>query len=366
LLNKHFKIGIRADASPDIGIGHIMRCVSIAHGMQESAMEPIFICENENARSIINSEGFRFIRFNKNGETLCSEIPELISIIQREGIDTILVDSYNASDKYLLELMNCIPTVYIDGLYRCSAEISGVINYNSAAKESEYKKRFAGKKTALMVGLDYVPIRKQFLLSEPRKINEEVKNILVTTGATDNYGFVKSLCGFWLKKKFYPSIKKHIVIGGMYKQKESVINMLDKDNSFIIHEGISDLSALMKKTDIAISAAGTTVYELLAMGIPSVIMSFADIQNTAQELIPAISWAGDIRDDLDSDELSADAVARVSLLVKELIESRSIRLNMSKQAFKCVDGKGIYRIAKIIRKIAETAETENERMRVNN
>ena len=53
----------RADASPKIGFGHIMRCLSLAQGCKTQGCNVTFItnCESEEIKQQLLVEGFRIV-----------------------------------------------------------------------------------------------------------------------------------------------------------------------------------------------------------------------------------------------------------------------------------------------------------------
>ena len=191
----HNRIGIRADASPQLGMGHVMRCISIAQALSGIGVESIFICANDYPAETVLAYGFEINVLDSDYKMMESEIVPMLEVVDQLNLSGILVDSYYATDYYLSCMQERVSVVYIDGLYRCKADIAGVINYNAAAHIEEYEKRFEGKKTTLMVGLAFTPLRNEFRMKSGNKvIRKKVASILLTTGATDNYGVVVELC----------------------------------------------------------------------------------------------------------------------------------------------------------------------------
>lgn len=345
----HNRIGIRADASPKLGMGHVMRCISIAQALSDIGVESIFICANDYPAETVLAYGFEINVLNSDYEMMVSEIVPMLEVVDQLRLSGLLVDSYYATDYYLSCMQERLPVVYIDGLYRCKVDIAGVINYNVAANKEEYEKRFKEKKTAIMVGLDFTPLRKEFRMKFGSKvIRKRVNSLLLTTGATDNYGVVVELCRYWKKNVLFKEVEKHIVIGKLFKKPEKLIEEFIGDSNFFFHLNTTDMKTLMENADIAISAAGTTVYELLSMQVPSVIFSLADIQNTVGILSPAIKWVGDIRDTERKDSLSAKATKKITNAVVDLMNSYTERKNISDLAGNCMDGKGAERLARRI------------------
>ena len=107
------------------------------------------------------------------------------------------------------------------------------------------------------------------------------------------------------------------------------------------------MSDYMKKCDLAISAGGSTLYELCACGTPTIQYTLADNQLGAarafseQGLIP---WAGDIRTDMEeSFRVIEREMERLSAPGEW--EARTAALQ------RVVDGRGAGRIARALLEI---------------
>ena len=105
---------------------------------------------------------------------------------------------------------------------------------------------------------------------------------------------------------------------------------------------IPDMDRYMKLCDIAITAGGTTTYELFASGVPSVMYTLADnqleIAKTVSEL-GIVPYAGDIREDM---ELCIDNILKHTKIYSECYD---LRKDTSLKMQSYIDGKGAGRIA---------------------
>jgi len=178
-----------------------------------------------------------------------------------------------------------------------------------------------------------------------------VKNILITTGAADPYGVLPALLKYIIFNDYFESATIHVIIGGLVRNREEIEQFICTCPRIISHYEVSNMREMMQEADIAISAAGTTVYELLFMGVPSVIYSIAEVQNNVSALVPAIIWAGDIRDFTSPGKLSQNGVRHIINRTLELASSYDKRKKMSHLAAQQVDGNGVSRIADVIIKL---------------
>ena len=117
------------------------------------------------------------------------------------------------------------------------------------------------------------------------------------------------------------------------------------------------MASLMASCDMAVSAGGTTLSELCAVGVPTISYLMADNQRTAvdrfaaEEIIPC---AGDIRlslaqntgDQTDTSQISSDAVlSNILRFMTHMSENVEVRQKSSQQMRAFLDGCGAGRIA---------------------
>jgi spore coat polysaccharide biosynthesis predicted glycosyltransferase SpsG len=103
------------------------------------------------------------------------------------------------------------------------------------------------------------------------------------------------------------------------------------------------MASLMSSCDLAVSAAGTTLYELCALGVPSISFTMADNQLTtanAFAAVEAIPCAGDLRTGVD---------AVLDEVLRFITESSPEKRKAAHETMSSlIDGKGALRIAEAI------------------
>lgn len=99
----------------------------------------------------------------------------------------------------------------------------------------------------------------------------------------------------------------------------------------------------MQEADIAISAGGTTLYELCALGVPTISYAFVDNQldNVKQfQADDIIAYAGDVREE--------NIVDKINMYLKKYMNDMELRKKKSLQMQRFIDGKGAERIAEAL------------------
>ncbi|KNZ42663.1 UDP-2,4-diacetamido-2,4,6-trideoxy-beta-L-altropyranose hydrolase [Acetobacterium bakii] len=337
-------LGIRVDANADIATGHIMRCLSIAYGMRNIGLDCLFIVADENGKEILVPYGFEIICLNSQWNQLDQETKQLVEVIHKLKIDKLIIDSYYVTAQYLKELEAVIKVIYIDDVNLFQYPISMVINYDIFLNKASYSKSYKGSSTHLLLGNNYVPLREEFMGLLPQ-YREKVGRVLITTGGTDHFNVVGNLLNRIIKEGLFNDIEFHVIVGIMNKNYEHLKNLAEVGNSFILHKNIKRMAKLMSSCDIAITAGGTTIYELCACGVPTISFSFADnqlcgVKGFAKEGI--MSYAGDVR------YIGDQCITNLIDYLEEYINRADIRKEKSISMRKKVDGNGVKRIVKYI------------------
>lgn len=337
-------IGIRVDANSEIATGHVMRCLSIAYGMKKACIDCMFITADENAKQIVSSNGFKVICLNTQWNDLENEIEQIVTVIHKYQIDKLIIDSYYVTIQYLESLMNYTKVIYIDDMNFFKYPVSMVINYNIYYKMFSYTEIYNGTETHLLLGCKYVPLREEFK-SIKYTCRERVNKVLITTGGADKHNVAGKLLNKILEMKLFKGIEFHIVVGILNSNLDYLNELSDKCNSIILHKDVKTMSELMRDCDIAITAGGSTMYELCACGVPSICFSFADNQLygvksfSKEKLMP---YAGDVRDNEEK------CISNLIAYIEENIESSKIRKDKSVYLQNKVDGNGVIRIVNTI------------------
>lgn len=341
------KIAIRADGNSTIATGHIMRCLSIAAALKKSGNDCIFIVADEQSHTLLKTADYPVIILNSLWNNLESEIPAMLKVLKENSIDKIIVDSYYATEKYLEELETVCPAIYIDDLFEIHPKISAIINYAVYGSPLPYITYHSGTKTKLLLGTKYAPLRAEFQNTHSL-FHEHVSRILTTAGGADTYNAAGKIVTAAVHDSFFDEIEFHVVSGKLNANLPQLNDIAAKHNKVILHQDVKTMAELMLASDIAITAGGSTMYELCACGTPSISFSWADNQlmnvKTFAEL-NVIECAGDMRIDREK------CIATIISLLKKYISDTELRKKRSEAMRKVTDGKGAMRIAEEIMKL---------------
>ena len=327
-------LAIRADMNQTIATGHVMRCLSIADAAKKSGEEVVFLLADDNGCELIASRGHRAIVLGTDWKQMESEIPVLEAIFREEKIHRILVDSYQVTPRYLTWLSAHLKTAYLDDVNAFHYPVDTLICYAPYYPKFHWEESYPD--TKLLLGTAYVPLRAPYLNAPRKDIREEVQNLLLLSGGTDPLNTLPKLLAGMTDKAY----RQITVICGMYYPGYDALCDKYRDNPHVVlHRSVNNLWDYMKEADVTVSAGGSTLYELCALGVPTISFSIADnqldnvTQFAADGIIP---YAGDVRTDQVPDKV-------IELLEKYRYD-KSLRSRTSLAMQAMVDGKGAERI----------------------
>lgn len=338
-------IYIRADGNGEIGTGHIMRCLSIAEEYRRQGGEAIFLTADECAGDLIEKKGFSYISLNSAWNNLEQEIDKLVKFIKQKQVSLLLVDTYFVTQKYLSALRECTKVAYIDDLDQFIYPVDLLINYNIYAEQANYSQRYkvAGVAAELVLGCNYVPLRKEFR-GRKCSIPEQVRKVLITTGGTDSYDMTGHLLEYVYKQPWFGDLNFEVIVGRFNSHNKELKIRWKECGNICFHYNVTNMADYMTECDIAVTAGGSTIYELMACGTPAIVYTLADNQRDIAKTVSEMDlmpWAGDVRGDIKS------VCCSVAAEIGNYSEADRRRL-VSEKMQKLVDGKGSVRLVNVL------------------
>lgn len=326
----------RADMNEKIATGHIMRCLSIADAVRSLGEGVTFILADKQAEGLIRERGHQCIILHSEWDNLDSEIGKMVQLIRIKHIRVLLVDSYFITEHYLAVLRKQTFLVYMDDVSFVQYPVDAVLCYAPYHEMFNYSGRY-DKSVELMLGIKYAPLRKEFRECSEKYIRTNVENILIMSGGSDQYDIVGKVLKCIDIEKY-----EHIyAICGVYNRKyEELKELYSQNKSVEVIKATMNMKYYMEKADIAVSAAGSTLYELAAIGTPTISYVVADNQiNNALwwDKEDIIKYVGDVRNE--------EIIERIFMLIDTKYEKQRNRMSMSRRMQEIVDGKGSERVA---------------------
>lgn len=348
---------IRADANSKIGMGHVMRCLSVADALVKRGEEVLFVTADDTPVPLLTKKGIPYRVLHTNYADMEAELPELWEVLRElpQGAESpeealpqrntfILVDSYYVTEKYLAALKKRITTIYMDDIYAFSYPVDMLINYNIYGEEMGYEKDAAFADTKILLGTEYVPLREEFSAAEQQRTAAD-GGILITTGGSDSFNLAGQLLMEAMKYDALKEKEYHVVSGSLNPHIGELQALAQKHENIHIHCNVTNMAELMAESEVALSAGGSTLYELCAMGVPVIAFSFAENQERLVQTFVKrgiAQYGGNYR--TDGNKMIQNTIAGL----ETLLEDENLRTEYRKKARTLVDGKGADRIAEAI------------------
>lgn len=339
---KNRTVGIRADGNTEIGLGHLMRCLSLALALRKKDIPVIFITAEEDGGEILSEAGFKQVVLHSDYRNMLPECDKLEKILEEYDVGLLIVDSYRAKPEYFRRVRSRVPVVRFEEEPEEEYPADGVINYNIYAGELPYD-RYYGRKVRRYLGSRYAPVRPEFR-GPAVPVREKVEKILILMGGSDQYNIsgalLERIAGFYADR--FSGVRFETVSGIFNPNREKLEQLARNNTGISVRFGVEDMASLMRQCDLAIAAAGSTMYELSALGIPTVCCYYVKNQKKIAEGFSRVTGVMNAGNYTEMPEKIMDLMIGEIL---KLMENRDLRKAVAASMRKVTDGMGAERLA---------------------
>jgi len=329
----------RADANPKIGAGHFIRCLALAQAWKDKGNEAVFItsCQNEGLLQRLRDEKFGIHSVSLPGP---EDLPKTPKILDAYPNAWVVLDGYLFDEAYSQRIKQTgHHLLIIDDMAHLKhyyADI--VVNQNLGAETLHYATE---PYTQLLLGTPYIMLRREFLVMKDCecKIPATAKRLLVTLGGSDPENYTLKVIQA-LKQAHMPGLEITVVVGASSPHADMLNTAIKPPLRLVNNAG--NMPELMAQADMAVIAAGTTVWELAFMGCPTI--SYAS-NSVHEAIIKALARQNVLQYQGYMDKMEPDALVSA---VQELAADRDKRRAFCQAGRNLVDGKGAERILNAI------------------
>ena len=259
------RIVIFTEGGSNIGLGHLSRC---------GALHDEIINRGIAVEIVLSGDGDNFDLANQMSITNANwlSVDYLEACIN--STDYCIVDSYLAPE-YLYRTIStsCRKALFLDDNSRIIYPEGIVVNPSLCVENLDYA---MNEGVTYLLGRDYIILRTPFEKIEKKVIAKEVKNVLITLGGADTKHVIPRIFTEICEK--HPNIKFNVIMGNYFQESQTI--QKDKPKNIDLFNNIDAelMKTLMVNADLAITAAGQTIYELLATSTPFIAIKTADNQ----------------------------------------------------------------------------------------
>ena len=333
---------VRCDGSYEIGSGHIYRTLVLANELRNSGFEVTYLCRDYKGAqySRIKEDGFRYLLIDptitENNDTLLT-----IERAIKQNTKWLIVDRYAAREKDFRKFKESgLMVMAIDDICNRAFPVDILLNQNINAMDLPYETL---SETLQLLGTDYTLIRNVYLTHRPlrSKIIKRVKDIMIFMGGADHLNATEKI--LLAVNRIKRPLNITIVLGKSYQNEKELEKEIKKSLHKIgIYKDLSDLSLLMKNTDLAISACGGVIWEFCCMGVPTLMLPIAKNQEAVASKLDELGCA------LSLGNFKTNSVEDLTGKIEYYIDETDILMNTAHNALKLVDGLGVKRVVEKI------------------
>ncbi len=331
---KRKKIIFHTVGKPQLGMGHIYRCLTLAYKL--TGHQFLFVIDKESQMGIKKlKESFFPVK-------VIEEQGQFEEILREYKPDILVNDILNTTEDYMKMVIQ-----YADRVVNFE-DIGSGAKYADAVINALYEK--GEKLHNEYYGSKYFCIRDEFLEEVPKDFSEAVENVMVIFGGEDPSDLTGRLYEICRKLHgSYPTVNFHFLIGFAYGKKDQMVN--DEAHHIYVHTDVKRVSAYMNKMDLAITSQGRTVYELASMGVPAIVL--AQNEREAEHVFAGIQ-NGFINLGIGSEQDETTIIQTV----KWLIDTPKVRKEMRNLQLAKEFHKGQQRVMRLI--LGETEDTMDQ------
>lgn len=330
---------IRADASAATGTGHVMRCLALAQAWQDAGGTAMAVVAEATAAIEERLGGERVEVARLQMAPGSHEDARLTAAIAEDRHAAwVVLDGYRFHANYQKSLKSCVRRVLMidDDVHAEHYSADLVLNQNAHASENLYERRESY--TRLLLGPQYAMLRREF--SSWRNWNREIsslgRRLLITMGGSDPDNFTLRVLEALPLVGSAP-VETVVVIGGSNPH-AAILEEAAGSAGVRVLKNVSNMPELMAWADVAVSAAGTTCWEMCLLGLPALVVDLAKNQVPVARRLDELGVARYIG---SSGNCSA---ARIASELTRLLESSEIRRQMRDLGKELVDGRGAERV----------------------
>ena len=303
------------------GLGHLGRCLGYARQWRRMGREVLWIVDGDGAaRRFLEDETVVWRRWQDDGD-----IPEVADAVA-------IADAYGASPVALDAIAGrAAAAVYLDDL-ELDDYPPGLVVHSAPGPLDR-----SGRRAEWLIGPAWQPMPSAFWTVAQRKpVAETIGSVLILVGGTDLRDLGGRLAA--LARSAYPKSRIHLVRGAGARGE------VPDSGAVTVHRALPPeaLRDLMLGADLALSAAGQTLYQLARCGVSTLMIGVAD--NQAKHLR---QWPG-TGAMLSAGMWDAPGLDDRILHGLESLKPAGVRAAMSAAGQTAVDGRGAARLAERI------------------
>lgn len=273
---------LRADASSKIGTGHVMRCLALGQAWQDAGGE-VTLAWSEMPPALVSRLQAEQFATERLVAPLASrpEAEETARLARACDAAWVVVDGYRFYAGYHQHLHDSgLSVMALDDMAHLERyPVDLLLNQNLAATAALYRGKVA-ERTELLIGPRYSLLRREFRSAFPARasVAGRARRVLVSFGGGDS----ENLTSRVLRRMAATIVGacEVVVLVGAANRHVDELRRFAPTLPFPceLRVDVRNVAEAMAWADVAITAAGSTVWELVSMRLPALIGAIEENQ----------------------------------------------------------------------------------------
>ena len=351
------KVVVRVDGTAQIGLGHVMRCLTLANQFLPFARVTFLSCPLPFAlHQQAEQAGITLLTappLNSSEQSTRSDCKldeqaqykhanqciDVLSRAHNDSIDILIIDHYQLSSAFSKTMRRCSKhIVVIDDLANRQHDCDVLLDQNLYDNYEVRYEQLVPSHCLKLLGPKFAILRDEFYSSSviPRKDN----HFLICFGGSDPSNLTERVVDTLLSLKSL-TISADIVVGAGYTHTDSLKTKVSSLANVTLHVACSYIAQLMKTASTMIGAGGSMHWERAASGVAGMIITLADNQIETTRCLhkqQCCLWIGK-SDDVTQEDISEAINFAISSpeKMRKLADNAASLLNSNKNPSFVVD-----------------------------
>jgi UDP-2,4-diacetamido-2,4,6-trideoxy-beta-L-altropyranose hydrolase len=347
----------RVDAGPQLGLGHLVRCTTLAGRLRQAAHDVTFAGRyaGDAAAQLLRAGGAHVVELPLSPLVPATpaspewrhpeptrEADATLDAIRGAGpFDWLVVDSYALDATWERAMREAAPRVMVvDDLANRPHDCDILLDQNFFRHAEGRYDGLVPDTCRTLLGPRYALLRPAFAAARAALAarSGELRRVLVSCGGHDGVGATRKALNA-IEQAALGTLEVDVVTSRDNPDFDTIDEQCRAHDGWRLHES-ADMAALMAQADIAIGAGGTMNWERAALRLPCVLISIAENQEpiardlAAEGVCVYLGRAAQV------------STAQLADALRGLAAAPSLVRALGERAGTLVDGRGAERVAR--------------------
>jgi spore coat polysaccharide biosynthesis protein SpsF len=340
----------RADGGPGLGFGHLARVEALLDAWTSlggrAALRGVGI--GGALRGRLEAAGVALVDVSPEAPADPSLPPErrplphaddaqrTLAEAARLGAAAVVTDGYAFDGAWLRAVRASLPMLSVDDLAAFAHPADVILNQNMGFDPARYEATSPGAVT--LAGSPFVLFRAELRAALGAPSNPDGP-VLLTFGGADLARLSAPVAAALLER--LPAERGVVVVAGraMCAEDQAALAALERawPTRLRVLYDVAQMAEVLRGASLAVTAAGSTVWELLALGVPPLLVAVAENQRAVCAGVAAAQVG------LDLGFAEAVTPAQIAAQADALARDPAARAALAARGPRCIDGRGVWR-----------------------